>query len=168
MFLRKNANRIIFLIFFLSLTTAFVAEFVYQIKPCSLCLYLRYNYGAVIVVSFFILVLRKSRILDLIRIVFILSALGLSFFHVGVEQKWWRPLESCALSSPLDGLHHQNLTPQEQVTFIQQNIQNFRMAPCDQVNWRIFDISVTIWNTLLLIMTLFFAFFTLKKPQNGQ
>ena len=147
---QKNVNFAVLLFICLSLMAAFMAELVYHIKPCSLCVYLRYIYWVVLVISLLLVVCPKNCWLKALQFLSVIAALGLSSFHVGVEQKWWQAPSVCQNHSTPSGVHDKGLTPQEKIALIRQSIQTSTLVRCDQVSWRILGVSVTIWNTLSL------------------
>ncbi|WP_165380272.1 disulfide bond formation protein B [Candidatus Finniella inopinata] len=134
----------------LSLAVAVGAEFLYHIKPCSLCVYLRYIYWGVLSISLALVAFPQKCLLRVLQFLAIISALGLSSFHAGVEQKWWQPPAFCQNSSANVGVDNPALTPQEKIARIRQNIQKSTLVRCDQISWRILGVSATIWNTLAL------------------
>lgn len=149
---QKNINIIVLLFIFLSLMIAYGAELAYDIKPCILCVYLRYLYWAVLAVSLFLIAYSKNCWLKVLQLLSVMAALGLSFYHVGVEQKWWYAPSFCQHSLEANPLNDKNLTAQEKIALIRQNIQNSSaLVRCDRVNWRVLGVSVTIWNTLSLV-----------------
>ena len=165
---QKVVNGIVLSFVGLSLVVALGAELFYHIKPCSLCVYLRYIYWGVLAISLALVVFPQKCLLRSLQFLAIVSALGLSSFHVGVEQKWWQPTAFCQNSSANIGIDDPTLTPQEKIARIRQNIQTSTLVRCDQVNWRILGISATIWNTLALAglaLYLWVAFMVQRRCQ---
>ena len=148
---QKNVSFVILLFVCLSLMVAFAAELVYHIKPCSLCVYLRYIYWFMLVISLLLVVYPKNCWMKTFQFLSVIAALSLSSFHVGVEQKWWQAPFVCQNHSTPGGVHDQALTPQEKIALIRQSIQTSTLVRCDKVNWRILGVSSTIWNTLSLV-----------------
>ncbi|MCX7338605.1 MAG: disulfide bond formation protein B [Alphaproteobacteria bacterium] len=132
-----------------SLLVAYMAEHKYGIKPCALCVYMQYLFCGLGFVSLVNFLWTRSPITGLQGII-IAGMLALSFYHVGVENHWWRGPASCT-GNVLDSAKMDQLSNQEKLTYMRQNIQRAPIVRCDQVNWRIFGISATIWNTLALL-----------------
>ena len=92
-------------------------------EPCQLCLITRYLFLATGIAT----LLPKWRKILLPVVSFI--TLSFAFYHLGVENHWWRGFHGCV--SELPSL---NSTPMDTKT-----------PPCDSVNWTVFGISSTLW-----------------------
>jgi disulfide bond formation protein DsbB len=80
----------------------------------------------------------------------IIGCIGLSAFHVGVEKKWWKGPDACRTNV----IDTQGLAPEDAMKALKESLKNKQPVRCDEVNWAIFDVSATIWNTLYLMMML--------------
>ena len=100
---------------------------------------------AITLISIF-LSFKKSSFLQLLLILLTLTGLAISTYHLGVEQHWWKGPEQCSTSIPnLDGL-----TQAEKLKKLRSKMSRIKfLAPCDQVNWRIFNVSAVMWSVLL-------------------
>ncbi len=137
---------------FISLVIAWVAETFFGIKPCILCLYLRYVMGAILCLSLVICVY-GARWIKILNFLCIVAAFSLSFYHMGVEQRWWVGPSFCTGSAPnLSDL--KDLSDDEKLEKLRSQLISTRVVRCDQVNWRILGVSATIWNTLLFAVLL--------------
>jgi disulfide bond formation protein DsbB len=125
-----------------ALGAALIAQFVFGLKPCILCLWQRIPYAVLIGVTLVALLLSSkpkitTPLLVLTSLLFVVSA-GLAFFHFGVEQRWWSlqggcPIQAMSGKSADQMLEELLATPQ---------------ARCDEVAWRLFGLSITVWNTV--------------------
>lgn len=140
----RNVFLISLLVAIAALGAALVAQFGFGLKPCILCLYARIPYAVLIVVCA-VALLRPDKehlfFLVLIWLGFVV-AFAISFFHVGVEQHWWELAGGC----PVEKL--KALTPDEMLA----ELLATPLAKCDEVAWRLFGISIVIWNTLLALV----------------
>ncbi len=139
--------RIVFLISLLvsiaALSAALIAQFVFDLKPCILCLYTRIPYVVLIILSA-VALLRPEKEYNLFLILIWLAyaaAFAIGLFHIGVEQHWWElsggcPVQKLGDKSPEQALAELLTTP---------------LVPCDKVGWKIFDVSVVIWNAALAL-----------------
>ncbi len=151
-FKRSTAYLGIVLFCAMSLTVAWVAETFLGIKPCVLCLYLRYAMSAILCLSLIIYVY-DIRWLKVLNFLCIASALALSFYHIGVEKHWWKGPAFCTEQS--DGLSmFKDLSHDEKLERLRNQLLSKRVVRCDEINWSILGISVTIWNTLFLAVLL--------------
>ncbi|MBY0281655.1 MAG: disulfide bond formation protein B [Alphaproteobacteria bacterium] len=150
LFSQKIIRLLIVSFFLISLCFSLGAEYVFEIKPCILCLYLRYVYVAILIIAGFFYFWPKKWIF-LIKLALILAATSLSFYHLGVEQHWWEGPAVCSGES-ISSSKLQGLTDDEKTQQLLQHFQGKKTAQCNQVNWRIFGVSVTIWNIILLVL----------------
>jgi disulfide bond formation protein DsbB len=163
-FLRqRNVNLIVFLFFSISLGVAFAADILYKIRPCHLCIYLRYIYW--VILSFSVLRLKWpfNAGLKWGQFFVIIGALALSGFHAGVEKKWWDAPSICSNPVLANDSNKVGMTVQQRIAMIRRNIESAELVRCDHVNWRILGISATIWNTLALAGVAFLLFFANRR-----
>lgn len=85
-----------------------------------------------------------------LAILAVAANLAFSGYHVGVEQKWWQGPSTCTSSSIKLG----NLSPEEALAKLKEQLGKRKFVPCDQVSWRIFGIPATMWNTFYLAFLL--------------
>lgn len=125
------------------------AQYVEHIAPCTYCLYQRYLFvGAML---FF---LWPSK--EFLGPVFLTLGLILSIYHIGLEQHWWSDvIQRCTtIFSSVSGI--------EGPLNLRQMIQDAPIVRCDDVNWRIYGLSATIWT--MLIQSIFLGqYFWIKK-----
>ena len=122
-----------------ALATAFAGEHLFGLEPCILCLYERVPYAAAAVVAGVALAmpglsLWRVRLMALAAVVFLVGA-GLAFYHVGVEQHWWRSVAGCEGALATDVGDLRNLSPSN-------------LKPCDRVDWRLFGLSLAAYNVI--------------------
>lgn len=127
-----------------ALVTALVAQFGFDLKPCILCLWQRVPFLVSLAVALAALFIapRKPALqpaLLLALLLLFLVSMGLAFFHVGVEQRWWTLGGGCPVT-PLD----LNKSSQE----VLAELLTTAAVPCDQISWRLLGASITIWITL--------------------
>ena len=117
-----------FLIIFIVTSTVFlgldvVVQYIYDIHPCSLCIYQRYPW--IIILSFGLigLFLKNPIFIKIIvtGIFFcLLVIIALSVYHVGVEQKWW--VNQFIFTNTID---------------------------CSRIQWSLFGISLAGFNAII-------------------
>ncbi len=156
-FKEENVNLLVIFFIGLSLSIAYGAELVYHLKPCSLCVYLRLLYWAILVTSLVLIRWLAYGWLKILRFVLIAVALATSFYHLGVEQKWWQEPSTCHNPGTTRAVAQADLSVHQKIALLRQSIQSADSIPrCSQVNWRVFGVSVTVWNTLALAGLLIF------------
>jgi len=153
----RTANLLIVVAVVTCLAASSVAQQVYDIQPCTLCIYVRYLFcGIFIVGAVRVMAIHKS-MLWWAQFLMILGAFFVSCYHVGVEKKWWAPPAVCyhenkQSSAPKKSIS--DLSEKERVAFLNEMFQEDKapIVGCDKVKWRIIGVSVTILNALLLFL----------------
>lgn len=138
--LHRQIPTLIFLVAIGSLSMAMVAQYVFGLEPCILCLYQRVPF--VLTGLLALLALRMKEGSSFIPLIIILCGLiylsgsGIAFYQVGVEQHWWVSECSGALSD--------NVTLEDLRASLMQKAEK----SCDDLNWTLFGISMATYNVL--------------------
>jgi disulfide bond formation protein DsbB len=128
-----------------ALGMAFIAEYVFGLLPCILCVYQRIPYAIVIALGILgALIAGKSPraaggALGLISLSFLTDSV-IAFYHSGVERHWWKSIfESCA-APELEG----------SITDVLAKIQAAPAVRCDEIPWAdpIFGLSMANYNVV--------------------
>lgn len=130
----------IFLVSISALALALIAQYVYQLEPCILCLYQRIPF---IITGFLaILALRLKDTSMLIPLIIILCGLvyvagaAIAGYHLGVEQQWW--LSECS-GTVSDTVNLQDL---------RASLMQKPEKSCNDVDWTLFGISIATYNVI--------------------
>lgn len=128
-----------------ALSMALIAEHVFGLLPCILCIYQRIPYGVVIGLGILgALIAGKSPraaggVLGLISLTFLADSV-IAFYHSGVERHWWKSMfESCA-APELEG----------SITDVLAKIQAAPAVRCDEIPWAdpVFGLSMANYNVV--------------------
>ena len=140
----KNWNILILIISSISIITALIAEFVFNLQPCELCLKQRHPYYLFILLSFIALFILPFYKLYLSFLIQLGSIYGIfySVWHVGVENKLFKAPAGCS-----SGLSVSSNTNQ-----LKEQIFNKQVVACDEVIWAFFGISAATLNTIVLLL----------------
>ncbi len=126
-----------------ALGVALLAQYAGGLQPCILCTYQRYAYGAALAAGITGVVAgghrRARRAAVAIAALAFLAGAGVAFFHVGVEQLWWRGTAEC---------HAPVLDPNASIADLREQLLRTDFAACDQVPWSLFGISIAGYNVL--------------------
>ena len=150
-----------------ALGSALVMQYGFNILPCHLCYEQRKPYWATITMGLLAFFVSKKSPKAAFALLMLCGAafaanMGLSFFHVGVENKWWPPLEGCG-GEGVDLPH--DVSPKELMEFL----KNRPIVRCDVPGFVLFGISLTGYNFLLsTFMTGFTFFHAIKGFKNGK
>lgn len=122
-----------------ALATALIAQYGFGLEPCVLCSYQRIPYGAVLLIGLFAFAFGewdRKAVGHLLGVIFLAGA-GLAFYHNGVEQHWWEAATACGatglIPTTVDELKH----------LLSGNMPK----ACDQIDWTLFGLSMTVYNT---------------------
>ena len=128
-----------------ALGAALVAEHVFGLQPCILCLYERIPYGLVAVIGLFGLVPGAGRgwrwTVSLICGAIMLGSSGLAGFHVGVEQHWWASIEACETGATPATLEE-----------LRARLESTTRPSCTEIPWSLFGISMAGYNFLFSVV----------------
>jgi len=154
--------RVMFLFFALisaaSLGMALIAEHMFGLQPCILCIYQRWPYAIVIalgIIGFFVAHKKgQAGLFGLIGLTMIANS-AIAFYHTGVELKWWPShLEGC--NSGLSGSAEDILAQIEART---------EAARCDEIPWAdpILGLSMANYNVVFCLGLGILAFWCAYK-----
>tara|TARA_B100001093_G_scaffold271003_1_gene259030 strand:+ start:80 stop:571 length:492 start_codon:yes stop_codon:yes gene_type:complete len=139
---KKNYPKLLFILSFLILTSAFIIEYVFGYQPCNLCLIERIPYGFSIIILLLNFLFKKDQVFYsvLLMLIFSFSTI-ISIYHLGIEQ-------GLLLESSICTSQNLDLITKEQVlnSFKELNIS------CKNVAFKIFGLSLTTYNILASIL----------------
>ena len=159
----KNRYSVPLILFFIagsSLAAAFVAEYVFDLKPCILCIYQRIPFAVIVALSLICMMLPdrinfSKPLLCLSGLAFFVGS-GIASFHVGVEQKWWAGTEDCG------GI--------EADTFekLRAMILNAPAVRCDEPQWEFLGITMAGYNVVYSLILGIACFYMVRKIASQQ
>ncbi|MDP4725439.1 MAG: disulfide bond formation protein B [Pseudomonadota bacterium] len=132
-----------------SLIFALAAEHFWGVKPCVLCTYQRYIMLGLIgasVIGFF----AQARAFSWVYALILLAGFSIAGYHIGVEQHWWKGPDACSATAPVVDA---KASQADQIKAFREKMKNqsTTIVRCDEVNWRIFGVSATIWTFVLYL-----------------
>ncbi len=134
-----------------ALVIAFAAQYIFGLEPCILCVYQRIPYFAVILlvgIALHIETADHAGTAKVIGVIFLLGA-ALAFYHTGVEQHWWEAATSCGGGGEAP-LNFQDF---------QSQLLTKMPKRCDQIDWTLFGLSMTVYNVVTSIVLAAISFF---------
>jgi len=124
-----------------ALSTAYTAQYAFDLEPCILCLYQRIPYALAGVIALAAIMMPRGVLRYVLVVlcvpVFLVSA-GIAFYHVGVEQHWWTSAAGCGGSIP-DVMSAADL---------QLGLLDTPQKSCDQLDWTLFGLSMATYNVV--------------------
>ena len=144
----KQWSVILFLISFTALASALIAEYLFNLTPCEMCLKQRHPYYALIVLLIIFYFFKKNNSFWLLFLIeaCILYGLFYSVWHVGIEQGLLKGPASCS----------EMLMQTDSVEELKKQITNKPVVSCSEVIWAIGGISAATLNTILLVFICIF------------
>ena len=156
---RESYLKIIFIISFTALISAYFIEYVLGYQPCNLCLIERIPYGMGIILIITIFILKKNEdFLIMLLILTFLFSLAISIYHFGIEQGFFQESSVCGTKDFNENITKENLL----------NLLSQERVSCKDVTFKIFGLSLTSINiviNLLLILTLIKIFTNYEKKR---
>ena len=140
----KNWNYTLFLISSVSIVSALIAEYFFNLQPCELCLKQRHPYYFIIgliIINFFIPISYKIYLFLLIQLS---SLYGLFYavWHVGVENKFLNGPSGCTAG----------LDMSSNTIDLKEQILSKQVISCDEVVWSLFGLSAASINAIILLV----------------
>tara|TARA_B100000686_G_C16360540_1_gene747482 strand:- start:156 stop:659 length:504 start_codon:yes stop_codon:yes gene_type:complete len=144
----KYWAKIILILCIIAISSALVAEYIFNIYPCDMCLYQRYPYYFIVTIFIIFSFSKKNFNLYfyLLSELAILYGLFYSVWHVGIENKLFDGPSGCSTI-----LEKTNSTADLKNQILSQDI-----VICSEVTWAFFGISAATINTILLLFIFFF------------
>ena len=125
----ENFIKIIFLVSFVSIISAYFIEYVLGHQPCNLCLIERIPYGlAIILIILNHILIKNIRFIILLLILVFFFSLVISFYHFGIEQDIFEESSVCGLKDASNIVSKEELLKQLQV----------KNVSCKDVTFKIF------------------------------
>jgi disulfide bond formation protein DsbB len=136
---------------------ALLFQYVGGLQPCELCLYERWPYYAMLVLS--VLALAAGRpgvsawVTGIAALVFLAGA-SLAFYHVGVEQHWFAGPGACTGAASGRG----------SIEDFRKQLMAQQPVRCDEAQWALLGVSLAGWNLLASLGLVAFCLVALRSP----
>jgi disulfide bond formation protein DsbB len=154
----KNLNLKFIIIFlggfsFLALIVAYIAQYVFNLQPCILCIYQRWPYflaAAIMAPSFFV---SKKNILAILLAISILAIFGeslLAFYHVMVEYKIFKGFGGCEAK---------DLSAITNIAELRKAINDQPLVKCSEPQFHFLGLTMAFWNMIYSLILLFFTIY---------
>ena len=149
--------KIIFIISFISIITAFFIDYILGHQPCNLCLIQRIPYGLsiiLIVMNYFFK--KNQKFIILLLILIFCFSLIISFYHFGIEQGLFEESSVCTMKKASDIISKEELLKQLQM----------RIISCKDVTFKIFGFSITTINMAISLILVILLIKIFKNYEN--
>ena len=160
----RNWTLLLFIISLISISSALIAEYFFNLQPCELCLKQRHPYYLILVCLVFIFIIKNLNKIVFYLLIQLSAVYGLfySIWHVGVENKILKGPSGCSVM----------LKNSESASDLKAQILSKQVISCDEVIWSFFGISAASINTLVLLVIFIlnaiylFRNYGIKKEKN--
>jgi len=160
----RNWTLLLFIISLISISSALIAEYFFNLQPCELCLKQRHPYYLILVCLVFIFIIKNLNQIVFYLLIQLSAVYGLfySIWHVGVENKILKGPSGCSVM----------LKNSESASDLKAQILSKQVISCDEVIWSFFGISAASINTLVLLVIFIlnaiylFKNYGIKKEKN--
>ncbi|MBI1300072.1 MAG: disulfide bond formation protein B [Alphaproteobacteria bacterium] len=151
------------LISFTCLAAAFIAEGVFELEPCKLCIYQRYPFAIALALGLIGMSFREYNktvraLLGIISLNFLTNS-AVAFYHTGIEQKWWESaVDGCAVP----------IFDNNSGKSVLENIMSAPLGNCSEIAWQdpILGLSMANYNIILCFMLFLFCIVkAFKRPK---
>ncbi|SVD53667.1 uncharacterized protein METZ01_LOCUS406521 [marine metagenome] len=143
------------------LGSALIAQYVFDMKPCELCIYQRIPYVSVLLFGGIALAIgewNKRAVGYLLSVIFFISS-TLALYHAGVEYKWWHGVTACAGYHPLP----------ESLAELKLNLSKVIPIACDEISWTLLGVSITVYNGIAsIVLSLLCVYGTQNIPSGSR
>lgn len=146
----------IFLVNILVILSALFIEFFLKIKPCILCIYQRYPYYIIALLSLIYFLKKDLKILLILLIILTsLASIILSTYHVGIETGLIEETTSCKTSL------NNNLSKDAILKQLESNLA----SSCKEVSFKLFGFSLASINIILsfILTTIYYKIYLWMK-----
>jgi len=158
-FTYQNLLTFLALLSLFALIFAYLGQYIFDLKPCILCLYQRKPFFAVFVISaLFLLVknLRKyQKIASIITILLIIFNIFLASYHVGVENKIFAGPDTCS----------DNQTVPNNIKALKEMIEQVAVIRCDKPAFVFLRISMAGWNAIYCVFLAITSLYLFRKSR---
>tara|TARA_B100000900_G_C20504418_1_gene685208 strand:+ start:636 stop:1124 length:489 start_codon:yes stop_codon:yes gene_type:complete len=135
--------KLILIISLISIISAYFIEYALGHQPCNLCLIERIPYGLSVILIFFNFILKKNEKFTILLLIIIFAfSFIISFYHFGIEQRFFEESTVCGITNSSDVLTKGELLKQLQL----------KTVSCRDVTFKIFGFSLTTFNMLLSLI----------------
>ena len=149
----SNPPFISFILAIFALLFAFYLQYILGYEPCKLCMYQRYGYILVLLLSLLGFFLNKNKLIPILLIISFIMITSIGFWHLGIEQQWWAASLECSGITENIGSLKEEL----------KNINNRPVAACDQISPKFLNITLVQWSFIYALVSFIFLTILITK-----
>ncbi len=144
--IKQDTYLLIFVASSLAIIAAYLAEFIFHLHPCILCLYQRIPYFLLIIFTLVTLLVPATRqYLRFVISMLLMAEITLASYHVGLERYIFEDSHVCQVKNGVNST-------------VQDMLSAGKVAStCSEVSFRFMNFSMVEWN-LLYAICLFYCF----------
>ena len=142
----SNPPLMSFIIAISALLFAFYLQYILGHEPCKLCMYQRYGYILVLLISILGFFFYKNKLIYILLLIPFIIISSIGFWHLGIEQQWWAASLECSGITENIGSLKEEL----------KNINNRPVAACDQISPKFLNITLVQWSFIYALVSCIF------------
>ncbi len=159
---KLTPQNLLFFLFFaatFALALAYISQYVFGLQPCQLCFWQRKPFWTIIILaSLFLTIphLKKYQSWGIrIAVLLLLINAGIAFYHTGVEQKWFKGLDSCST----------NVVQNDNLEDLKMALEQTKAVRCDKPQFMFLGLSMASWNMIYCLgLAIVVIIFIRKMP----
>jgi len=145
---KETYLKILFLLSFIILFTAYLVQYLLGYQPCNLCILERIPYGLTLIILILNFKFKKDQVFYSILLVLIFAfSISISLYHLGIEQGLFNESNVCETDN-------MGLILKEELL---KSLQEIKIS-CKNVAFKIFGLSLTTYNmfasTLMFLISI--------------
>jgi disulfide bond formation protein DsbB len=147
-----------FMVSFMAICSAFIAQYFFDVQPCLICIYQRYMWGGMMIIALLFLIFSKKNSYQTVVLASLaFSICLLSNYQVLIEEKILPAPQACR------SLVAANLSACELIDSFQSTPNR---PPCDKEPYRVFGLSFAAYGGISAAILSFIGFFVwFKTPK---
>lgn len=159
----SHKNLIIFLSLasLFALISAYIAQYVFNLQPCILCLYQRKPFFAILALGAIFLFIKQKdqyqKLFFLSSIAILLLNIAIASYHVGVEQKIFQGPTSCSTTKNLNDITN--------IADLEQALKQSSITKCSVPAFTFLKISMAGWNVIYCLLLILLCFYFHHKQK---
>lgn len=134
------------------LFSAHFMQHFFDIQPCILCIWQRYVYYGILFGAVLVPLHKELLSLWIQNFLLLIGAL-ISFYHSGIERKFWKGFSSCSSDISLD----------VSVEQIMEQIQSSPLIKCEDIAFSFLGLTLSNYNLILSVTLLIWSIILYQK-----
>jgi disulfide bond formation protein DsbB len=127
----------------IALSSAYIAQYFFDLQPCILCLYQRPPFFIIIAISALALISKNKKLQQasfFLILICLLANVAIATYQTGVEQKIFRGPDSCSANEHLNEI--------TDLDALREAMLKTKAVRCDEPQFFFLKLSMAAWNVI--------------------